>query len=626
MGPVVALIWQCGGWAAVIHGARAASTRFPRSRATLHHRPISGCFAIAAGPETTKLAGFGLRCDDLEFPSMDMKRTILWMIFSLSLLFLWDGWQKHNGKPSLFGGTPAQTAPAAAGGAAPGATADNSVPAGVPGAAPASAQAVPAVPGTPATPAETVVITTDVLRLTFDTVGAQIVKAELLNQPSVEDPKQPMVLLDQSAARIYLAQTGVIGAPAGASFPTHRTPFRITSTPRTLDGEALDVVFEAESNGLKVVKTYTLRKSRYDIGVRHDMANATTAPLSPSLYYQLTRDGNPPPGESKFYSTFTGPAIYTDENKFQKISFSDVEKGKAQYNKQSTTGWLGMVQHYFATAWVPPQGAARSYDLTRVSDNLYAVRAIQPVGDIAPGTATSVDSRLWIGPQDQRAMADVATGLDLVVDYGWLTIIAKPLFKLMTWLHSILLNWGWTIVALTFLIKAAFYPLSAASYRSMARMKLVAPRLTALREKYGDDRQKLNTAMMELYRTEKINPLGGCLPVVIQIPVFISLYWVLLASVEMRNAPWIGWIHDLAAPDPFFILPAIMMGTMFLQMRLNPTPPDPVQAKVMMVMPLVFGGMMFFFPSGLVLYWVVNNTLSIAQQWSITKRMETKKA
>ena len=253
--------------------------------------------------------------------------------------------------------------------------------------------------------------------------------------------------------------------------------------------------------------------------------------------------------------------------------------------------------------------------------NLYALRSIEPIGAVAPNSSVSVVARLWVGPQDQVALEALAPGLELVVDYGLLTIIAKPVFALMTWLFSLLGNWGWTIVALTVLIKAAFYPLSAASYRSMAKMKMVAPRLQALKEKFGDDRQKLNTAMMEMYRTEKINPLGGCLPIVIQIPVFISLYYVLGSSVELRGAPWVLWVHDLAVRDPYFILPAIMMATMFLQMRLNPTPPDPVQAKVMMFMPLVFGGMMFFFPAGLVLYWCVNNILSIAQQWYITKKM-----
>jgi YidC/Oxa1 family membrane protein insertase len=465
-----------------------------------------------------------------------------------------------------------------------------------------------------------VVISTDVLRLTFDTLGAQIVKAELLKHADSADHSKPTTLLDETPERTYLAQSGVVGAPAGTSFPTHRTPFKVTTTARDLTGNAIDVSFEAESGGVKLVKTFTLRRGRYDIDVRHDLSNVGTEPVSPSLYLQLTRDGSKPAGENRFYSTFTGPAIYTSEKKFQKVTFANVEKGSASYNKQANDGWLGMVQHYFAVAWIPPEGVSRTYDMTKVDTNLYAVRAIEPVGTLAPGTGNSVEARLWIGPQDQAAMAAVAQGLDLVVDYSWLTIIAKPLFLLMTWLHHMLGNWGWTIVLLTILVKGAFYPLSATGYRSMARMKKVTPRMTALREKYGDDRQKLNTAMMELYRTEKINPIGGCLPMIVQVPVFISLYWVLSASVEMRGAPWVLWIHDLASPDPWFILPAIMMGTMFLQMRLNPTPPDPTQAKVMMVMPLVFGGMMFFFPSGLVLYWCVNNMLSITQQWFIAKQ------
>ncbi|OVZ55039.1 membrane protein insertase YidC [Pigmentiphaga sp. NML080357] len=554
---------------------------------------------------------------------MDMQRTILWMIFSLSLLFLWDGWQKYNGHPSMFGSTPAKTATTQA----PQNPPDQ---AGVPTAAPAGAPAAgtDAVPGSApqaqqaqqAAPAEKVVVTTDVLRLTFDTVGAQIVKAELLKHADIEDRDRPTVLLDDSAQRVYLAQSGVIGAPNGASYPTHRTPFRVTTPARELNGDKLEISFEAESAGVKVTKTYTLHKGQYAIDVRHNLANVGTEPVSPSLYFQLTRDGNKPPGESHFYSTFTGPAVYTAEGKFQKVSFSDIEKGKASFTKSANDGWLGMIQHYFAVAWVPPEGVARTYDMSKVGANLYAVRAIEPVGTLAPGTGNTVDAKLWIGPQDQSAMAAVAQGLDLVVDYGWLTIIAKPLFLLMTWLHKMLGNWGWTIVALTVIIKAVFFPLSAAGYKSMARMKKVAPRMQALKEKFGDDRQKLNMAMMELYRTEKINPIGGCLPMIVQVPVFIALYWVLLASVEMRNAPWILWVHDLASPDPWFILPALMMATMFLQMKLNPTPPDPVQAKVMMIMPLVFGGMMFFFPAGLVLYWVVNNVLSIAQQWVVTRQ------
>ncbi|MEC6408739.1 membrane protein insertase YidC [Achromobacter xylosoxidans] len=545
---------------------------------------------------------------------MDIRRTVLWMIFSFSLLLLWNNWQIHNGKPSLFG-APTPTASTNANGTP--AAANNATPS-VPNAPPATAAAP--VP----TRSEEVVITTDVLRLTFDTLGAQLVRAELLKYPATGQADKPTVLLDRTAGLNYVAQTGVVGAANGQNFPTHQTPFRVVSTDRQMTGDSLAVAFEAESGGVKVTKTFTLHRGRYDIDVRHDLANVGAAPVTPALYLQLERDGNDPADTSSFYHTFTGMAVYSEQDKFQKMTFADIEKKKANYIKQADNGWIAVVQHYFATAWVPPQGKPRNNEVLEVQKNLYAARTIEAVGEIAPGAAARVDSHLWVGPQDQKAMAALAPGLELVVDYGWLTIIAKPLFTLMTWLHSILGNWGWTIVALTVLIKALFYPLAAASYRSMARMKQVAPRLQALKEKYGDDKQKLNAAMMEMYRTEKINPLGGCLPMLVQIPVFISLYWVLLASVEMRGAPWILWVHDLSIRDPYFILPAIMMATMFLQIKLNPTPPDPVQAKVMMIMPLVFGGMMFFFPAGLVLYWCVNNTLSIAQQWSITRAMQRK--
>ncbi|MBC2769105.1 membrane protein insertase YidC [Pusillimonas minor] len=559
---------------------------------------------------------------------MDIRRTLLWIIFSFSLLLLWNNWQVHNGMPSLFTGAPASTqsepAQTAAASADP---AQAGVPASAP-AAPGATENVPDSAGSAAPAGEKVDITTDVYNLTFDTLGAQLVKAELSKFDGFDNASGPMVLLDNSPSSFYVAQTGVVGAPAGQSFPTHLTPFRLVSSEKTLTGDRLDVVFEAESDGVKVTKTYTLERGSYNIRVKHDIQNTGAAPVTPSVYLQLTRDGNDPPDTSFFYNTFTGPAVYSQQEKYQKIAFSDIDKNKAGYIKQADDGWIAMVQHYFASAWVPTEGKTRYNEALRVDNNLYAIRSIEPAATVAPGDTVSVTSQLWVGPQDQDAMQAVAPGLDVVVDYGFLTIISKPLFKLMTWLHSFLGNWGWTIVVLTILIKLVFYPLSAASYRSMAKMKQVTPRLQALREKFGDDRAKLNQAMMEMYRTEKINPLGGCLPMVIQIPVFIALYWVLLGSVEMRGAPWILWIHDLAARDPWFILPAIMMATMFLQIKLNPTPPDPMQARIMMLMPLVFGGMMFFFPAGLVLYWVVNNAISIAQQRYIMYKLdqETEKA
>ena len=557
---------------------------------------------------------------------MDIRRSVLWMIFSFSLLLLWNNWQVHNGKPSLFGGTPAsqqQAAnPDAAAAKAGSGAITPSVPTGTPAAQAGPSSTVPGSDAPIAAVAEQIVIESDVLRLTFDTTGAQIIRAELPMYPVSGDVDHPFVLLDKSNAFTYVVQSGVVGAPAGQSFPTHQTPFKMTSTERKLSGEQLVVTFEAQSGDLRLIKTYTLRRGQYAIDVRHDVQNLGSQAVTPSLYLQLERDGNDPADTSSFYHTFTGVAVYSDAEKFQKVTFSDIQKKSNSYVSQTDNGWIGIVQHYLATAWVPPQGKARSNELLQVQNNLYAARTIETMGSVAPNGTASVDSKLWIGPQDQTAMSQVAPGLELVVDYGFLTVIAKPLFSLMTWLHSLLGNWGWTIVALTVIIKAVFYPLAATSYRSMARMKNVAPRLQALKEKFGDDRQKLNTAMMEMYRTEKINPLGGCLPMLVQIPVFISLYWVLLASVEMRGAPWILWVQDLSVRDPFFILPAIMMATMFLQIKLNPTPPYPMQAKIMMIMPLVFGGMMFFFHAGLVLYWCVNNTLSIAQQWYITKQME----
>ena len=563
---------------------------------------------------------------------MDIRRTILLMIFSFSLLMLWNNWQIHQGNPSLLGGTTPSSTPAPA--PTPSAsTADSTtLPASIPSVplTPVTGPASSIVPGaapTAATQAQTVDFKTDVLNISFDLSGAQLVRADLLAFPSREEKDKPFVLLNNRGGQVYIVQSGLTGAPAGSSYPTHLAPFTLITDQRELSGDQLVIKFASESSGVRLTKTFTLKRGSYEILVDHQIENLTAQPISPAVYLQITRDSKDPASENSTPSfmsgpvSFTGPAIYSDQEQFQKVSFSEIEKRKATYIKETDNGWFAMVQHYFVTAWVPPQGKSRTYEMTELQKNLFAIRSIEPVGTIAPGSQLNIPAKLWIGPQDQQGLEKVAPGLDLVVDYGLLTIIAKPLFALMTWLYTILGNWGWTIVVLTILIKAAFYPLSAASYRSMAKMKLVSPRLQALKEKFGDDRQKLNTAMMEMYRTEKINPLGGCLPILIQIPVFISLYYVLGSSVELRGAPWIWWIKDLAVQDPYFILPVIMMGTMFIQMRLNPTPPDPMQAKVMMFMPLIFGAMMFFFPSGLVLYWCVNNILSIAQQWYVMRQI-----
>ncbi|HJV87585.1 MAG TPA: membrane protein insertase YidC [Noviherbaspirillum sp.] len=542
---------------------------------------------------------------------MDIQRTVLWVVFSLSLLLLWDNWMRYNGKPSMFFPTTTQTAKPASG-SAPANKADvpqASTPAATPAAVPATA---------PQAKSETVTITTDVFKADIDTLGGEIKRLELLQHKDPVDPTKHMVLFESDPNHTYLGQTGLIGGP----FPNHKSVFVAKPGPRTLDGNnELQLVLESEQNGVKLVKTFTFKRGDYEIGLKHEVINNSGAPISPSLYLQLVRDGNKPEGTSKFYSTFTGPAVYTEGEKFQKMTFEDIEKGKAKHATKANDGWIALVQHYFVSAFLPPQNVPREIYTKKVDNNLYAVGTILPLGTVAPGASATMQTPLYSGPEVSSTLEKLAPGLELVKDYGWLTIVAKPIFWLMTQIHKVLGNWGWTIIVLTILIKLAFFPLSAASYRSMAKMKTVTPKMQNIRERYKSDPAKMNQAMMDLYRTEKINPLGGCLPIVVQIPVFIALYWVLLASVEMRNAPWLGWIHDLASPDPFYILPVVMAVSMFVQTKLNPTPPDPVQAKVMMVMPIVFSVMFFFFPSGLVLYWVVNNVLSITQQWVITKKI-----
>ena len=554
----------------------------------------------------------------------DIRRTILWVVFGFSMVLLWDQWQIYNGQPATFFPSASTTAAKPAAGAAP-ASAPGSVPAvGTPtGGAAAVSAAVP-TGNEPAAAREQVTVTTDVMRLVFDTEGGALVRAEFLKHAAddtagrKDDPR--FVLLQQSPQRAYVAQTGLIGG----DFPNHKTVMTLAAGPRELaeGSNELTLRFESpEKNGVKLVKTYTLKRGAYDIAVRHDIVNAGAQPVSPQVYLQLVRDGNKPPNESAFYSTFTGPAVYTDEKKFQKVEFTDIEKGKAEFQKQSTTGYVAMVQHYFASAWILPAGVQRDLFMRKVDTNLYSAGLITAPQAVAPGSTASVQSTFFAGPQEEKMLERVAPGLDLVKDYGWLTILAKPLYWLLDKLHGFIGNWGWAIMGLVLLIKIAFYWLQAKGYESMAKMKAVNPRIMAMRERLKDNPQQMQQEMMRLYREEKVNPLGGCLPIVIQIPVFIALYWVLLSSVEMRHAPWIGWIHDLSAKDPYFILPLVMTLTTLLQTALNPVPPDPMQARLMWIMPLVFSVMFFVFPAGLVLYWITNNLLSIAQQWMINTRM-----
>ncbi len=575
----------------------------------------------------------------------DIRRTILWVIFGFSMVLLWDQWQVFNGHKATFFPSATQTAKAPAPAAsAPAATA-SSVPSSSPASVtPSTPGAVPTgAPSTaPSATRERVRVSTDVLALTFDSEGGTLVHSAFNKYKDMAHKDQGFVLLDESTDRVYVAQTGLISGgsgSAGGSFPTHKTLMTVVPGERALkDGQnELQVRFEsADIGGVKLVKTYTLKRGAYDIAVRHDVVNTGSAPVAPQLYLQLARDGNSPVNNipapkllqwfgvknmPSFYSTFTGPAIYTEAKKYQKVEFKDIENNKVDVEKQAANGYLAMVQHYFASAWILADGLKRDLFLRKVDTNLYAAGMITPLDSIAPGSTQSIDSKLFVGPQEEKKLEALAPGLELVKDYGWLTILAKPLYWLLDKLYGFIQNWGWSIVALVLLLKLAFYWLNAKAYASMAKMKAINPKITEMRERLKDKPQEMQQQMMKIYREEKVNPMGGCFPIMIQIPVFIALYWVLLSSVEMRNAPWMLWITDLSSPDPFFILPVVMTLTTLLQTALNPAPPDPMQAKLMWFMPLIFSVMFFFFPAGLVLYWITNNILSIAQQWVINTRM-----
>ncbi|MEY3873148.1 MAG: hypothetical protein RLZZ296_2143 [Pseudomonadota bacterium] len=557
----------------------------------------------------------------------DIRRTILWVVFGFSLVLLWDQWQIHNGHKATFFPNNVKTA----------VEKTSLAPAsGVPSAVPAlnsaagsaqptgTAAQIAAIGAAPAAPRELLVVSSDVLKLTFDTEGGTLQKTEFLKHVDMADKAKNFVLLDNSKERTYVAQTGLIAGAGGGSFPTHKTVMTVVPGERTLKDGSKDVVVRFESpevGGVKLVKTFTLTRGAYAVAVKHEVMNVGTVPVSPQLYLQLVRDGNKPPGESSFYSTFTGPAIYTDLKKYQKVEFTDIEKNKVDVEKTSENGYISMVQHYFASAWLLGDGIKRDLFMRKVDTNLYAVGMITALDNLAPGASKSVDARFFAGPQEENVLAALTPGLELVKDYGWLTILAKPLYYLLDKIHSYIGNWGWSIMALVLLLKAAFYWLNAKAYASMAKMKAVNPKITEMRERLKDNPQQMQQEMMRIYREEKVNPMGGCFPIMIQIPVFIALYWVLLSSVEMRNAPWVMWIHDLSSPDPFYILPLVMTLTTVLQTALNPAPPDPLQAKLMWFMPLAFSVMFFFFPAGLVLYWITNNVLSIAQQWMINTRM-----
>jgi YidC/Oxa1 family membrane protein insertase len=435
---------------------------------------------------------------------------------------------------------------------------------------------------------------------------------------SVNQPDQPYKFLNDDTAKIFIAQSGLLAASIA---PNHHAVYQTARKEYKLANGAAELKVPltwTSDQGITVTKTYTFHRGSYVVDVSFDVANSGKQEWKGRQYRQFERARVD--RESRFIYTFIGGVVSGAEDKYQKLSFDDM--AKQAFDRDLKGGWAAMVQHYFIAAWVPGQEETNHYYSKDLGDNLFVLGMSSPEQTVPAGGKGEFSSRLYIGPKVQDTMAAVAPNLELTVDYGLLTFIAKPIFWLLKHIHALVGNWGWSIILLTMLIKLAFYKLSAASYRSMANMRRMQPKMTQIRERYGDDRQRMSQAMMDLYKKEKINPLGGCLPIVVQIPVFISLYWVLLGSVELRQADFMFWIHDLATKDPYYVLPLIMGVSMFLQQKISPAPPDPIQAKVMMALPVVFTLFFAFFPAGLVLYWVVNNVLSITQQWYITSSLE----
>ncbi|MCH5571581.1 membrane protein insertase YidC [Pseudomonas syringae] len=561
---------------------------------------------------------------------MDIKRTILIVALAIVTYVGVLKWNQDYGQAAM----PTQNVAAST--TAPGIP---DTAAGTNGSASADVPSANATANTAAAPLETpavaskdlIHVKTDVLDLAIDPVGGDVVQLRLPLYPRRQDrPDVPFQLFDNGGERTFLAQSGLTGTNGPDARAAGRPVY--TSTQKTYqlaDGQGTMVVdLKFSENGVNYIKRFTFKRGLYDLVMTYVVDNQSAQPWSGNLFAQLKRDASSDPSSTTATGTATylGAALWTAAEPYKKVSMKDIDKGQVKETVQG--GWVAWLQHYFVTAWIPDHNATNAVQTRKDSQGNYIIGFTSPTLSVAPGAQGETSATLYAGPKSQAVLKELSPGLELTVDYGFLWFIAQPIFWLLQHIHAILGNWGWSIIVLTMLIKGLFFPLSAASYKSMARMRAVAPKLALLKEQHGDDRQKMSQAMMELYKKEKINPLGGCLPILVQMPVFLSLYWVLLESVEMRQAPWILWITDLSIKDPFFILPIIMGATMFIQQRLNPTPPDPMQAKVMKMMPIIFTFFFLWFPAGLVLYWVVNNTLSIAQQAYITRKIEaaTKKA
>lgn len=550
---------------------------------------------------------------------MDNQRLVLFIALSLVILMIFTTWQAENQPPPS----------AVVESSSPGVATESGTPisADAPTAIPAiqdstaTPKMVAAPTSEPSTKGQIITVSTDMLNVEINTAGGEVSRVALPKYPATQGkPEVPFQLLDDRMPKYFVAQSGLLASQGKA--PDHHALYRAEQTEYVLaDGQnELKVALHWQSDdGIKVVKTFTFQRGHYVVNVDVDVQNASQQTWKGRAYEQFQRTEMA--RESMFIYTYTGGVVSSTWNPYEKVQFKDMAEWKPEQS-YNTGGWIAMLQHYFLAAWLPPLDAASHFYTKALADGRYLLGLSGEERSVAPGDSANFGIRFYAGPKDQHRMEQVEPNLRLTVDYGILDILAKPVFWVMEKIHSVVGNWGLAIIFVTLTIKLIFYPLSAASYKSMANMRRLSPKLKALKERYGDDRQKMSQAMMEIYKKEKINPLGGCLPIMVQIPVFISLYWVLLESVEMRQAPFFFWIQDLSTKDPYYVLPLLMGISMFIQQKLNPPAMDPVQQKVMQALPIIFTAFFAFFPSGLVLYWVVNNCLSILQQWHITRRVE----
>ncbi|HIZ51757.1 MAG TPA: membrane protein insertase YidC [Candidatus Pseudomonas excrementavium] len=496
----------------------------------------------------------------------------------------------------------------------------------VPQAVEPAANDVPTTPvQTAATSSGLIRVQTDTLNVSINPLGGDIVSLSLPAYPTRKDrPDLPFQLLEQNNNRTYVAQSGLAGRNGPDARANGRPLYSAEQASYQLaeGSDSLTVDLHFSENDVNYIKRFTFTRGDYLIDVDYLIDNQSDSAWTGSLFGQIKRDGSGDPSSSSAtgMATFLGAAYWSSENSYEKLKLGKMDDNRLKQTVEG--GWIAWLQHYFVSAWIPSAEQQHVYQTRKDSQGNYIVGFVSPAVNLSAGEQATISADFYAGPKVQDRLKEISPGLELTVDYGFLWFIAQPLFWVLSLIHSLVGNWGWSIILLTILIKLVFFPLSATSYRSMANMRRVAPKLQALREQYGDDRQKMSQGMMELYKKEKINPLGGCLPILVQMPVFIALYWTLMESVEMRQAPWIGWITDLSLKDPYFILPILMGVSMFIQQQLNPTPPDPMQAKVMKMLPIIFTFFFLWFPAGLVLYWVVNNILSIAQQWYITRQIE----